>query len=260
MVSINEVYDLLPWKATRVKELEQELAQANRERLDWKRWLNDSEQQVKGLRKALLNISELSGMPWSDMREQLRHYVQLATTALSASTPVGEEPDVPEWVREVIHSPEFKAGVKEGMEDIKAGRTTPWSEVRKELDLPHQPETQTVCPCEVAINNLDGELCLPCWEACYGRRRHINCISCSGTLTPEETDIDQEGVQRYKKKPIMRWLGDAVDLNDMWIAFHRGAFPEDEFRQFYRDIGYSLTGFDDVWPDSLTPVEEGEKT
>lgn len=37
----------------REKGLEQGLVQANRERLDWKRWLQDSEQRVKELEQQL---------------------------------------------------------------------------------------------------------------------------------------------------------------------------------------------------------------
>jgi len=71
-----------------------------------------------------------------------------------------------------------------------------------------------------------------------------------------ETEIDQHGVQRYKNKPIMRWLGDAINLNDMWVAFQQGAFAENEFRQFYHDIGYSVTGFDDVWAEASSPATD----
>ncbi len=69
-----------------------------------------------------------------------------------------------------------------------------------------------------------------------------------------ETEV-VNGVKRYKKKPLMRWLGDVVNLNDMWIAFYQGAFPESDFRQFYRDMGYSLDGFEDVWDTAEEGVE-----
>ncbi len=82
-------------------------------------------------------------------------------------------------VDELVRSPEFKAAMKEGLEDIKAGRVRPWPEIAKELGIPipQQPATEAVCPCVVAIDNLDGALCIPCWEACYGRRRHIHCTT-----------------------------------------------------------------------------------
>lgn len=64
-----------------------------------------------------------------------------------------------------------------------------------------------------------------------------------------QTDVwtDPDGVERYKEKPLMRWLCDRIGLNDIWLAFRRGDFSRDELKQFYRDIGYSLAGFDEVW-------------
>lgn len=58
-----------------------------------------------------------------------------------------------------------------------------------------------------------------------------------------------DGILRYKKKPIMRWLSDHIDLNAMWMAYYEGEFTKKEFKQFYRNMGYSVSGFEEVWSD-----------
>lgn len=63
---------------------------------------------------------------------------------------------------------------------------------------------------------------------------------------------DQENVLRYEPNPLIMWMlehaNGQISLNDMWIAFLRGdTFTRDEFMEFYRDIGYSLSGFDEIW-------------
>lgn len=55
---------------------------------------------------------------------------------------------------------------------------------------PHQPETQTVCPCTEAY---DKDVCASCWEECRMDDSHFEGCEVpgcggSGTLTPEETD------------------------------------------------------------------------
>lgn len=59
-------------------------------------------------------------------------------------------------------------------------------------------------------------------------------------------EVDYRGVIRYKTKPIMRWLADNIDLGKMWIAYHEGKFTKKEFKQFYRDIGYSESGYKEI--------------
>lgn len=69
-----------------------------------------------------------------------------------------------------------------------------------------------------------------------------------------------DGILRYEPNRLVQWLRDHVDLNDMWIAFERGAFPQEEFMQFYRDIGHTLAGSEEIWGDVLDelqyPIEE----
>lgn len=53
----------------------------------------------------------------------------------------------------------------------------------------------------------------------------------------------------WKPKRIVQWLRccQGVDLNDMGAAYSHGEFPLDEYKQFYRDMGYSLDGFVEIF-------------
>jgi len=75
------------------------------------------------------------------------------------------------------------------------------------------------------------------------------------SLSRHPVYVDKFNTLRYETKPIIRWLSDHVDLNKMWIAYREGAFSRDEFMQFYRDIGYSLGGFEEVWGEELEKME-----
>jgi hypothetical protein len=68
---------------------------------------------------------------------------------------------------------------------------------------------------------------------------------------------DRDGVYRYEEKPITRWLCSQVNLNQMAIAYQGGQFSTAEFMQFYREIGYSLCGFEEIWGDEMDEMEEG---
>jgi len=81
------------------------------------------------------------------------------------------------------------------------------------------------------------------------------------SLSPNQVYFDDYDVLRYRTKQyesrgIRRWINDHIDLNKMWIAYRNGKFSRDEFMQFYRDIGYSLGGFEEVWGDELNEMEE----
>lgn len=65
-------------------------------------------------------------------------------------------------------------------------------------------------------------------------------------LFPDAVFVAVDGVYRFQKKKLACWLGDHVSLNDMIAAYQRGAFPLEEYMQFYQDIGYSLCGFADI--------------
>jgi len=72
-------------------------------------------------------------------------------------------------------------------------------------------------------------------------------------LTDHPIERD-ENVLRYVAKPLMRWLCDTVGLNQMWAAYQHGKFSQAEFMQFYRDIGYSLSGYEEIWAEALNRI------
>jgi hypothetical protein len=79
------------------------------------------------------------------------------------------------------------------------------------------------------------------------------------SLTTHTIVRDEQGILRYAINPLVRWLEDHVSLNDMWIAYRRtGAWTREQFMQFYRDIGYSLNGFEEIWGEELEEMEESE--
>lgn len=75
-------------------------------------------------------------------------------------------------------------------------------------------------------------------------------------LTDHPIVKDPEGVLRFQESPIVKWLRDQVSVNDMWRECGRGTFSTDELMQFYRDIGYSLGGFEEVWGEILDQKEK----
>lgn len=76
------------------------------------------------------------------------------------------------------------------------------------------------------------------------------------SLTTHPIILDEQGVLRYAANPLICWLQERVSINDMWIAYARsGAWTREQFMQFYRDIGYSLSGFEEVWGEELDKME-----
>lgn len=66
-----------------------------------------------------------------------------------------------------------------------------------------------------------------------------------------ETD---DGVYRFQEDKLIRWTCDhGVSLNDMCVAFQRGHFSLEEYMRYYRGLGYSLSGFAEVFGDHLWP-------
>lgn len=69
---------------------------------------------------------------------------------------------------------------------------------------------------------------------------------------------DKDGVFRYQSNRLVRWLFGTgnLDLNAMRVAYFHSAFSKEEYMQFYRDLGYSLSGFDEVFSEELSEMEE----
>lgn len=79
-------------------------------------------------------------------------------------------------------------------------------------------------------------------------------------LSDHPVIIDSEGVLRYKAKPLTRWLSNQINLNTMWGAYNENYFSRQEFMQFYREIGYTLVGFEEIWGDVLDEMQDEHKS
>lgn len=72
-------------------------------------------------------------------------------------------------------------------------------------------------------------------------------------LTNHPIIRDKDGTLCYRPRPTILWLRNHVNLNDMWFVFGQlhSQFTTEDFMQFYRDIGYTLQGFEEIWSDVL---------
>lgn len=60
----------------------------------------------------------------------------------------------------------------------------------------------------------------------------------------------ENGVIRYEK---MHKVDD--DINQMWVDYHQGRYTREWMMQYYRDIGYSLDGYEDVWGGEMEKMQ-----
>jgi hypothetical protein len=76
-------------------------------------------------------------------------------------------------------------------------------------------------------------------------------------LYPDHSIEYRNGALRWKRNALACWLCDRgansrTDLNAMAIAYHQDkAFPIEDYTRFYRDIGYSLCGFIEIFGEEL---------
>lgn len=78
----------------------------------------------------------------------------------------------------------------------------------------------------------------------------------SVSLTSHPVVEDKHGVLRYQKNPLIAYLQEQADLNEMWIIYRKyHTWTQEQFMQFYRDIGYSLHGFEEIWGEALDEME-----
>jgi hypothetical protein len=87
-----------------------------------------------------------------------------------------------------------------------------------------------------------------------GLDKHPFGLDEHGTLRFESKDTDSKIWKRYKE------LGgsedETGDLNTLWVEYSNGKFAMDEMMQFYREIGYSLCGYVDVWSERFYAIED----
>lgn len=72
---------------------------------------------------------------------------------------------------------------------------------------------------------------------------------------------DEHGTYRWKANSIVRELiDDKIDLNDLVLLFHHLGYDKNSevYRQLYRDMGYSLSGYYDIfyWEANNEAVDE----
>ncbi len=60
---------------------------------------------------------------------------------------------------------------------------------------------------------------------------------------------DESGTLRWQSDPKIENLVDRMNLNDLWILFHHMGLTKnsEEVRKLYRDMGYSLSGYWEVF-------------
>lgn len=67
-----------------------------------------------------------------------------------------------------------------------------------------------------------------------------------------------KGIVRWQVNPLMRWISERIDLNEMCVAAQRNQFSADDYMKFYRDMGYSLCGFLEVFGERLGLYQDDE--
>lgn len=60
-----------------------------------------------------------------------------------------------------------------------------------------------------------------------------------------------DGHLRYKKTIF----DDRRDMNELWREYSQGKHTRDWMMQYYRDIGYSLGGYEEVWGGELNAMQ-----
>lgn len=75
------------------------------------------------------------------------------------------------------------------------------------------------------------------------------------SLSDHPVITDPDGILRYKAKPLARWLCSQTTHQALWDAYEQNQFSRNELMQFGRDIGYSLTGFQELWGEVLDEME-----
>lgn len=74
--------------------------------------------------------------------------------------------------------------------------------------------------------------------------------------------LDQNGTLRFEEinTGSKIWKDhETQDLNKIWSNYYHGHYTMDELMQFYREIGYSLCGYVDVWSDKFYAIEDSKE-
>ena len=63
----------------------------------------------------------------------------------------------------------------------------------------------------------------------------------------------RDGVLRWEAGKLAVWIADRIDLNELAVAYQSGRYGISlkEYTKFYREMGYSLSGFIEIFGHEL---------
>ncbi len=73
------------------------------------------------------------------------------------------------------------------------------------------------------------------------------------SLSDHPIILAEEGSHHFRYLKTIDYEG--YDLNKMAVQYARGELSREYMMQFYRDIGYSLGGYEEVWGDELSEMQ-----
>lgn len=70
---------------------------------------------------------------------------------------------------------------------------------------------------------------------------------------------DENGTLRWEEDPVVRRLINNIGLNDLWVLFMKMGLTKnsEEMRKLYRDMGYSLSGYWEIFYWEVNNEEAG---
>ena len=76
----------------------------------------------------------------------------------------------------------------------------------------------------------------------------------------EDRIIEVDGNLHYRPNTVVRWLLDFgnVSLDQIWTTYGAGGFSLGDMMEFYRLMGYSLEGFEEIWHSKDPATREPE--
>ncbi len=156
-------------------KLQKELVESKKETKKYRQWHEHASKSVRYYREKELPDAQ---QQVKTLRETLENLRQYAGHEKGADLPMGQSiPECTFWSNFRMCSCGYaKQAIREGQEARDRGDVRSLEDVKRELAL-QQPATETVCPCNVVFDVMNDKFCTPCWEACYGRRRDINCAT-----------------------------------------------------------------------------------